>query len=211
VDVVLRVRRHAHPNVGYRHAVLARGPKRALRAGHHHYRNRQGSGLNAAGLIPVHPAQPVIDAPILNALPRRMAGPEAWWQRAREEVEVARSLRATGKRLQAYHHAGQGVEFGLKAVYMKRKGLSSWPDECRGATWHSLPHIAEAAGLNPDIQALRQDRAKFENWLTARDWDSNGRFPGNTPSKEELNDLILAVCHDRDGVMVWLDGIYQTS
>lgn len=99
--------------------------------------------------------------------------------------------------MQAYHHAGQGVEFALKAIYMKRKGLSSWPDENNGAIWHSLPHIAEAAGMAADIQALKNDRTKFENWLTVREWDSDGRFPGNTPSVKEINDLILAVCHDR--------------
>ena len=48
-----------------------------------------------------------------------------------------------------------------------------------------------------DIQALKNDRTKFENWLTVREWDSDGRFPGNTPSVKEINDLILAVCHDR--------------
>jgi HEPN domain-containing protein len=141
-----------------------------------------------------------------------MAGPEAWWQRARDEADVARTLRATGKRVQAYHHAGQAVEFALKAIYLRRKGFNDLPDTCKGATWHSLPHIATNAGMDADIAALKKNNKNvLENWLTVRDWDSNGRFPGNTPSVKEINDLILAVCHDRDGVMSWLDIIYQNS
>jgi hypothetical protein len=59
-----------------------------------------------------------------------------------------------------------------------------------------LPLIAAAAGLNPDLENLkRSNGTAFSNWLTARDWDSNGRFPGNKPPVGELNDLFLAVCH----------------
>jgi hypothetical protein len=113
--------------------------------------------------------------------------------------------------VQAYHHAGQAVEFALKAIYMRRKGFSNLPDTCKGATWHSLPHIADQAGMGADIAALKDNKNRLENWLTIRGWDSNGRFPGNTPSVKETNDLILAVCNDRDGVMSWLDIIYQNS
>ena len=131
-----------------------------------------------------------------------MAGPEAWWQRAKEEIGAAHELRATGKRVQAYHHAGQAIEFALKAIYMKRKGLSDWPAAYKGATWHSLPHIAHEAGLDGEVAALRvnkADRGKYQNWLTVRGWDSNGRFPGNTPSVKEINDLMLAIVLDAVG------------
>lgn len=139
-----------------------------------------------------------------------MAGPDSWWQRALEEVESARDLKVTGKRIQAYHHAGQAVEFALKAIFMKRRGHRVLPEDCKGAKWHSLSHIAAYAGLDGDVRALQQDRTKYENWLTVRDWDSNARFPGNTPPLKELNDLFLAVCHERDGIMEWLGTIYHS-
>jgi hypothetical protein len=71
-----------------------------------------------------------------------MAGHEAWSKRAVEEIDAAHDLRATGKRLQAYHHAGQAVEFALKAIYIKRKGLAELPADCQGANWHNLASLA---------------------------------------------------------------------
>lgn len=141
-----------------------------------------------------------------------VAGPKNWWRDAQDELAVARGLKATGSALQAYFHAGQSVEFALKAIYMRRKCLLSWPDECKGATWHSLSRIATYAGLDPDLTLLsKENRPRYVNWLTARDWDSNGRFPGNRPSVRELNDLFLAICHERDGIMEWLEIIFQKS
>jgi hypothetical protein len=140
-----------------------------------------------------------------------MAGHAAWWKRAENEVDVARKLRATGDRLQAYHHAGQAVEFALKAIYIRRKALPELPGSCNGANWHNLTFIANEAGMRPDLADLRRNRSAYQNWLTVKDWDSDGGFPGNEPSVKELNDLILAVVNEPDGIMIWLDGIYQKS
>ena len=140
-----------------------------------------------------------------------MAGHAAWWKRAENEVDVARKLRATGDRLQAYHHAGQAVEFALKAIYIRRKALPELPGNCNGANWHNLTFIANEAGMRLDLADLRRNRSAYQNWLTVKDWDSDGRFPGNEPSVKELNDLILAVVNEPDGIMIWLDGIYQKS
>jgi hypothetical protein len=137
-----------------------------------------------------------------------MVGSDVWWHDAMEELEAARSLKAMGKKRQAYHHAGQAVEFALKAIYIKRKGLKSLPEDCKGAKWHSLPHIATHAGIDGDVRALHGERARYENWLVVRDWNSNARFPGNAPSNRDLNDLFLAVCHEKNGIMVWLRTIY---
>ena len=113
---------------------------------------------------------------------------------------------------QAYHEAGQAVEFALKAIYIKRKGLKEWPPGFRGSEWHSLVLIAERAGLGFDLTELRRsNKVRFGNWLTARVWDSNARFPGNAPPTRELNDLFLAICHERDGIMLWLESIFQTA
>lgn len=141
-----------------------------------------------------------------------MAGAGTWWTRAQEEILSARTLKKSGHAKQAYHHAGQAVEFALKAIHMKRRNLQNWPENCRGPEWHDLPRIAEKAGMRGDIEQLqRRDRVVYANWLVARQWRSNGRFPDETPSNRELNDLFLAICHDRDGIMVWLESIYQNA
>ncbi len=140
-----------------------------------------------------------------------MAGHNEWWKRAGQELEVARKLRATGDRLQAYHHAGQAVEFALKAIYIRKNGLSDLPDACKGPTWHNLTFIANEAGLRGELASLKGDKAAYQNWLTVKDWDSNARFPGSEPSVKALNDLILAVVSEPDGMMLWLDGIYRKN
>lgn len=141
-----------------------------------------------------------------------MAGHNEWWKRAQDELEVGRNLKATGNKLQAYYHAGQAVEFGLKAIYMRRNGHSELPEACKGANWHNLMFIANESGLRPDLTALRaNNRSAYENWLTVKDWDSNGRFPGNEPSVKALNDMILAIVAEPNGMMSWLTGIYQKS
>jgi hypothetical protein len=126
------------------------------------------------------------------------AGSDESWRSAVDELAGARKLKAAGSALQAYHHAGRAVEFALKAIYMRRRTLKVLPEECRGAKWHSLPHIATCAGLDPElIQLSKDDKNRYRNWMRARDWDSKGRFPGNKPPVRELNDLFLAVCHER--------------
>lgn len=141
-----------------------------------------------------------------------MAGPNVWWSDAQDSARSARTLKAAGHARQAYQQAGQAVEFALKAVYMKRKGLSDWPPEFKGPEWHSLPRIAEQAGLGPDLARLKQaNKTVYGNWLTARNWDSNGRFPGNAPSSRELSELFLAICHERDGIMGWLESVFQNA
>ncbi|MGH6728173.1 MAG: HEPN domain-containing protein [Pseudolabrys sp.] len=140
-----------------------------------------------------------------------MAGHVEWWKRASEEIETAYDLRATGKRLQAYHHAGQAIEFALKAIYIKKNNLTELPATCHGATWHNLTFIANEAGLRPDLHNLRENKRGYENWLTVKDWDSDGRFPGNEPGVKELNDLMLAVVAEPDGMKAWLDEIYQKN
>ena len=120
------------------------------------------------------------------------AGADDWWRTARDELETARALKAVGKVLQAYHHAGQAVEFAIKVIYMRRKGLKELPDECKGANWHNLKFVAERAGLSGDLANLGKKDARLWNWLTVRDWDSNARFPGKKRPQRELNDLLIS-------------------
>jgi HEPN domain-containing protein len=119
------------------------------------------------------------------------AGHASWLDSARSELAAAKLLKNSGKNSQqAYHHAGQAIEFLLKAIYLKRKNLKELPEACRNARWHSLSLVAEEAGLKGDIAIVQKAKRKVhQNWLTVRDWQSNARFPGNKPSTQELNDL----------------------
>lgn len=135
-----------------------------------------------------------------------MAGPDDWWREAEAELERARKLSATGDDQGAYAHAGQAIEFALKAVYMRKNALAKWPDDKKGANWHNLQLIAEAAGVKPDA---RTEKEVLANWLTARDWSSNARFPGQKVPRAELRDLMVAVSNEQNGVMGWLRNIFQ--
>ena len=95
---------------------------------------------------------------------------------------------------------------------MRKSSLSELPDSCKGANWHNLTFIANEAGLRPDLATLRANRrAAYENWLTVKDWDSNARFPGSEPSVKALNDTMLAIVDESDGMMRWLSDLYQKS
>jgi HEPN domain-containing protein len=142
---------------------------------------------------------------------------QIWWNDTQEELAVARLLMSKGdpKKAyprQAYHHAGQSAEFALKAILLRRRGLTELPDHLRTAKGHDLKIVAEAAGLGPDVARLQKDQnVCYLNWLTARDWDSNARFPGNRRSIQEINDLYTAVDHKPHGIMLWLETIFQKS
>ena len=127
------------------------------------------------------------------------------------ELESARILKANGKANEAYFHAGQAVEFALKALFLRRSNLSVMPDDHKGAHWHDLSACAEAARIKVDLNQRRTSRALRANWLTVRDWKSNARFPDLKVSKRELNDLFVAVCNDYDGVWRWLEELYHKS
>uniref|UniRef100_UPI000AE08CF9 hypothetical protein n=1 Tax=unclassified Phenylobacterium TaxID=2640670 RepID=UPI000AE08CF9 len=98
-----------------------------------------------------------------------------------------------------------GLSLWLDEKRGSRQNLSEWPDEQKGANWHDLRLIAAAANVQCDVK----QKGLYANWLTARDWDSNARFPGNKKPQQEVNDLITAVCHHQDGVMKWLDSLYH--
>jgi hypothetical protein len=135
----------------------------------------------------------------------------------REELAVARLLKGGRTQResyprQAYYHVGQAVEFALKAIYLRRRQLNELPDDLRTARGHDLKLVAELAGLGADIKQLQvRQKTCHLNWLTARDWQSNARFPGNRRSAQEMNDLYTAVGHRPDGIMLWLETIFQKS
>jgi hypothetical protein len=139
------------------------------------------------------------------------------WQDAQEELMVARLLKGGAKSKecyprQAYHHAGQAVEFALKAIYLRRKTLNEIPSDLKTARGHDLELVAGLAGLKQDLTNLHASRKIcYLNWLTVREWDSNARFPGNRRKIQEMNDLYSAIAHKPDGIMLWLEKLYQTS
>jgi len=85
------------------------------------------------------------------------------------------------------------------------------PDDHKGAHWHNLQACADEARLNSDLGQRGVTKGLRANWYTVRDWKANGRFPDMKVPKRELNDLFVAVCNDRDGVMQWLRSIYQAN
>ena len=142
-----------------------------------------------------------------------MAGSAAddWMRRGASELESAKILKSNGKANEAYFHAGQAVEFVLKAIYLKRNNLAAMPPDNKGAKWHDLALCAEAARVMSDLNQKGLSRSIRQNWLTVRDWKSNARFPGARVPQQELNDFFVAVCNDRDGVWQWLETIYLKS
>lgn len=136
---------------------------------------------------------------------------EDWWRAAEKERDAAVLCRNHGMLNQCYHHTGQSLEFALKAIYMKRNGHRTMPPECKGARWHQLAVIAAHARIDTEMGGLRSDRRLHSNWLTAKDWDSNARFPGRSLSKQEVTDLMVAAFNPAKGIFGWLEGIFQKS
>jgi hypothetical protein len=139
------------------------------------------------------------------------ASADEWWQGAESELQSAELLRNNGSVDQAYLHAGQAIEFALKALIMKRKNWRKWPDNFKGANWHDLKTCAEAANLKYDLGQKGVSKELKANWLTVRDWKSNARYPGMKISRQDINDLLVAVCNKQNGVWQWLTKIYHRS
>jgi HEPN domain-containing protein len=142
-----------------------------------------------------------------------MASPddaEAWRSSAERMLQSAADLRAVGQDWPTvYRLSGESVEFMLKAIRMKREGLTSWPATDRGAKWHRLTFLAERCSLHKRLAAeAANGTALGGNWLTVRDWDFQRRFPGHV-AEREARDILGAVNHPLDGVMQWLRQLYQ--
>lgn len=137
------------------------------------------------------------------------ASADDWWRKAKSEFDDARILKRAGKNDSAYFHAGQSIEFLLKALFLKRNNHPSMPADYKGAHWHDLEACAKVARLKSDIN--QATKSVLANWMTVKDWKSNARFPDLKVSSREVNDLFVAVCHDRDGVWQWLESIYLKS
>jgi HEPN domain-containing protein len=136
---------------------------------------------------------------------------DEWWAYAKEEKDTAAVLMAAARWRACYHHAGQSLEFALKALYLRRNSLALMSEQARGAKWHQLEVIAEHAKLEVEIGGLKTDRIRYANWLTARDWNSNARFPGAKTSKAEALDLMSAAFNPSKGIFPWLEKIYLRS
>ena len=138
---------------------------------------------------------------------------EQWRASAEAEVEAAKALRATGQNWgQVYWHAGFAIEQMIKAIRIKREGFEEWPAADRGAKWHDLELLADAV-IKDDLRARRRASITFEAyWLTVRDWSHERRHPGdaNPVTRKDGLDLLLAVINSSNGVMKWLQDLYQS-
>jgi hypothetical protein len=138
---------------------------------------------------------------------------EQWRASAEAEIDAAKALRATGQNWgQVYWHAGFAIEQMLKAIRIRREGLEEWPAADRGAIWHDLEVLADRV-VRADLQVACRANLTFEAyWLTVRDWSHERRYPGDTNpvTKKDGLDLLLAVINPRNGVMKWLQELYQS-
>ena len=96
-----------------------------------------------------------------------MAGAAAddWWRQSKDELETARLCKANGRITQAYLHAGQSIEFLIKAIIIKRNNHKTLPDCYKGARWHDLEICAQEARVKSDINGA--PRGVKLNWCTA--------------------------------------------
>ena len=94
-----------------------------------------------------------------------MAGATAdeWWRSAESELETAHVLKGAGKASEAYFQAGQALEFGIKALILKRNNLSALPDTYKGAHWHDLKSCATVARLQADLNQKETSKALKAN------------------------------------------------
>lgn len=137
------------------------------------------------------------------------AGPDEWWRQSKSDLDSALILKKSGKSREAYFHAGQSIEFIIKAIFLRRNNHQFMPDKYKGAHWHDLKSCFDEARLRLDLEKPETPKPLKANWLTVRDWRANARFPDLKVPQQELNDLFVAVCHDPSGVWPWLDVIYR--
>ena len=120
---------------------------------------------------------------------------------ADERADEARALLAASHYSGAYYLAGYAVECALKAVITK--DLSEWtmPDwrALQSAHIHDLQRLATLAGLD---SALAGDPVTGPSWLTAKSWSETSRY--RLVAAQEAMDLVEAVTHPTQGVLVWL-------
>ena len=134
-----------------------------------------------------------------------------WWNRAVDERRAADACRKQGLWVPCYQHAGQSLEFALKAIFLRRNGHERMPAEYKGARWHRIGEIAELCRIESDLGGLKCDKDMWANWLTAKTWNSNARFAGSKVSKDEVTELMVAAFNPAKGIFQWLEKIFQRS
>ena len=100
----------------------------------------------------------------------------------------------------------------LKAIRIKRDALEEWPAADRGSKWHDLEFLAEMVVKDELRAACRANITLEAYWLTVRDWSHERRYPGdaNPVTRKDGLDLLLAVINPNNGVMRWLQELYQS-
>jgi HEPN domain-containing protein len=137
----------------------------------------------------------------------------AWIERAFQHASDARSLRLhNGSPDGLYHFSGQAVEVALKALIMRREGLSEFPSRKQdpGLYSHNLRDLMTRAGLAPLLDAEIKGATDLgANWQAVRDWSYNtSRYPQGRTPREYAVAYYRAVTHQRDGVLTWLNKLF---
>lgn len=106
--------------------------------------------------------------------------------------------------------AGHAVELILVAIGIKQRQIMDPPGHERGASWHNLPHLLRAHGLEPPLYtAFKSDPALRDNWLVVKDWVSDNRFPSASMGRIQATSLLHAVAHSENGVFQWFLNRYD--
>ena len=118
--------------------------------------------------------------------------PRQWAERARYDLETARAMLDCGRIIYVLYCCQQAVEKALKAVIISRTGKLA-------PRIHSLPRLAQAAGLQVD-----ESRLDFMAQLSAFYFQS--RYPGESepPPQTADHEQALAALQAAEETVGWL-------
>ncbi len=140
---------------------------------------------------------------------RATIAPDDWIGAAERSLGDAEILfDAGGSPESTYELAGFAVECALKALIMRRRGWTRWPDRRREPRLHShnLGRLLELADLKAALeQEAGRSRGLIASWRIVHGWDHDLRYPGAAAMpRRTADDMLRAVNHPEHGVLPWL-------
>src|SRR5438045_40052 len=128
-----------------------------------------------------------------------------WKLQATAHSEAARQLLRSGHYPSAYHLAGLGVEYALKATIARAFRNGTWPEKgfIERIHSHNLANLIREAQLEADRIAEEQRSIQFRaNWNTVKDWRVESRYRMWTDA--EASAMVEAVTMGRNGILTWI-------
>ncbi len=118
--------------------------------------------------------------------------PEQWADRARYDLETARAMSDCGRGFYVLFCCQQAVEKALKAVIISRTGKLA-------PRIHSLPRLAQVAGVQPD-----ESRLEFMAELSAFYFQSRYPEESEPPSQTADHEQAIAALQGAEETVGWL-------